>query len=203
MIRFGSSARARTVCAVIGIACLAGGAHAAPITFIHTSHGSGTIGGVPFGDAPFTITATADTANRQSFSGAYYINHVTASIDIVGVGVYTFITATRTFVFNAGNAAGFSRSGPIGADLVTSGGDPSLGTWDMLSSIGPVPGPGELLQWGSSPTINTSGGTLFFNPDENPGGTFQAIVVPGPASIGALGFTGLVITRRRRTSAIA
>jgi hypothetical protein len=159
------------------------------ITFTHQGVGSGSIGGTPFALTTFTITAVGDTLNRQSFLGGFFIDHATASISITGVGTFTFITATRTFVNNGAQIVGFSRAGVGGADLFNGPVNPSFATWDMLSSIGPVPGTGELLQWTNSPVL-TSGGQLVFNNGQGPA-IFTATVGPGaipePASLTLLG----------------
>lgn len=40
--------------------------------------------------------------------------------------------------------------------------DVAFGTWDMLSSIGPITGMGAFLQWTLS-DVNTDGGVLVFD----------------------------------------
>ena len=191
----------RIVSLVLGSAiCLgvaASGANAAMITFLHSGQGSGTINGVEFVRKNFTITGIGDTANRE-FDGAdvFSIDHTSASITIADVGTFDFISGTRTYVNNSNGAAGFSRASIVGLDLFDSGEDPSLVTWDMLSSIGPLPGTGALLQWNAE-DVDTSGGVLVFEPNAGVGGTFQAIV-PAPASLGVLALGGMIATRRRR-----
>ena len=169
---------------------------ASPITLSFSSTGTGSVGATNFTDAAFTITALGDTANVASCGGAcLYLDHSSASIDIDGVGLFSFVTATRTFD-NAG-LAGFSRAGIGGADLIYSVSSVSLNGWAINTSIGPITGVGSLLQWSISPVV-TSGGTLVFD-GGHPTVTFQASTVPEPASLGmVLGGLALAILKRMR-----
>jgi hypothetical protein len=182
---------------------------ALPILFIHTGEsGSGSIGGAAFVDRAFTITATGDTDDRQSFGGGFFIDHLSASISIDGVGVFNFVTATRTFFNDTFDIPGFSRAGLGGLDLYNGPIDAFLDGWDMLSSIGPVPGSISLLQWLSSPVI-TDGGQLIFD-NATTTGTFQAIVgqqiIPEPATVtlftmALMGAAGYRLRRRMKLTA--
>ena len=192
---------------VFGVGCFHSTAVADQITFTHTGVGSGSIGAIDFTDAAFTITAIGDTANReQPASDVYSINHDSAVIDITGVGVFTFITGTRTFVNQSSPIVGFSRAGSNGLDLYNGPIDASFATWDMLSSIGPIFGDINLLQW-SDEDVDTTGGVLLFN-TATTRGYFQASVgnasVPEPASIvcfgiGMIGFVAVTRAARHRT----
>ena len=173
------------------------------ITFTHTGIGSGTIGGSPFFNASFRITELADTTNRYSFVGGFSINDITASISIAGVGNFQFTQGTRTFVNNALSVVGFSRGDLEGRiDLYNGPTNAVFASWDMLTSIGPVTGPTRLLQWSFFPTVSTDGGVLIFN-DSFTVGTFQATIVPEPASclLTTIGLIGISVITRRRTAA--
>lgn len=175
-------------------------ANAAPITYIHTGSGSGTLNGVAFGaSAPlnFTITAVGDTNNVSSCGGyCLYNDNISASIYIETLGSFDFTTATRFFM---NSIVGFSRAGSNGADLFNG---PTLVSWDMTSSIGPVSGTASLLQWGNS-NIDTTGGVLFFNDQSNIASTFSATVaaVPEPSSyallLAGIGLVGFAASRKK------
>jgi len=168
--------------------------YAVPITFIHQGSGSGSLGEIAFENSAFTITAFGDTDNIDTYSSGLFVDHDLASIAIDGLGSFDFLTGTRTFVNNSLEIVGFSREGIGGLDLFNGPTDSAFGSWDMLSSIGPISGTGLLLQWGSSPLITTDQGILsFFNYRSD--ATFQAIVgtqpVPEPGTIVLMGL-GLV-----------
>ena len=167
------------------------------ITFTHSGIGSGSVGAVPFTNASFSISELADTSSRLSFAGGYSIDDISATISISGLGLFHFTTPTRTFVNNNLSLVGFSRATIFGTDLFDGPTDSLFASWDMLSTIGPITGPGRLLAWSFSPVM-TDGGTLIFN-NSTPNATFQATLIPEPAVVGlfAFGLVGLAITSKR------
>jgi len=174
------------------LTCVTANVSAAPITFTHSGNGSGSLDGSDFSNADFTITAQADTDNRDFGSALeWFIDHVSASITINGLGAYDFITGTRTFVANNANTVGFSRAGDGGLDLFNGPSDDMFETWEMLTSIGPVSGYGWLLQWTNSPVETTGGVLVFANANSIPGSSFEADVVPIPGAVWLLG-SGLI-----------
>lgn len=191
--------------AAVGLAASSGAALAAGVTFTHDgSFGSGTLDGTPIGPAAFSIVATADTNNIESSGNVFSLDHVTASITISGLGTFDFITATRTFVNQGLNIVGFSRDGLGGSDLFNGPTNGAFGTYDLSTSIGPIGGAGNILQWTSSDIV-TSGGVLnldsFFTDAQ-----FTAVVgdtprIPLPAGLPLL-LGALVVTaglRARRS----
>ena len=190
----------KQILGVVAALLLSASAAAAPITFIFTGTGSGAISEAGFHNVAFTITATGDTDDRQSFGGGYFVDHLTANIEIDGFETMNFLTGTRTFVNNSSNSVGFSRAGSGGLDLYNSSANAAYDTWDMLSSLGPIGGTFGLLQWNNSPVI-TNLGALFFS-SQTVTGTFQAITgqvpVPLPGTLALFGVGLLSLGLRRR-----
>ena len=170
------------------------------IIFTHEGSGAGSLDGAVFAVSDFRITALGDTDDRQSFgSNAYFIVHLSASITIDGLGSYNFISPTATFINDASDLVGLTRTGASYLDLLHGPIDAAFDGWDMLTSIGPISGTGYLLQW-LSPAVNTSGGILIFDNATSPV-TFQASVVPEPSTFILLGagLAGLAAWRRKRS----
>lgn len=163
----------------VGLLSLAAAeAPAAILTFIHTGNGSGTLDGDPFPPSDFVITAQADTSDRLFFSDGWWIDHLSATISIEGLGELDFLSPTRHFVNNTSITVGFSRGVEIGGlDLLNGPADAAFNTWDMTDPIGPISGLGFLVQWSSDPQMNTSGGILIFNHSSSDS-TFTAIPEP-------------------------
>lgn len=193
--------RVRIIAAILALS-FAGIASATPIKFTYTGTGSGALAGTAFSDAAFTITSLGDTDDRQSFSGGFSIDHISATIDISGVGTFAFITATRTFINNSIGVLGLSRASPGIGDLYDGPYNGALlGTsWDMLSDLGPVAGPFNLIQW-STYAVDTSGGVLALADLLGPG-TFTATLmtdVPEPTTLWLMlaGMCGIALMMRR------
>jgi PEP-CTERM motif len=194
-------------CLAAAVAFCSASVFAAPITFIYTGFGSGTLDGTSFAGNAFTITALGNTTNKASCgSNCEYIDHDSASITITGLGTFSFSTATRTFFADDADIAGFSRAGSGGLDLFYSPQTPVLDGWDLASSIGPIAGTSQLLQWASGfGDVVTSGGNLVFNTGVNDS-TFQAITdgttVPEPTSLALVGLAllGCHAASRRRAA---
>jgi len=155
-------------------------APAGSITFTHEGNGSGTLDGIPFPASDFVITALGVTGDRVSNSGGWFIDHLSASISIDGLGDFDLLTGTRTFVNNDVQTVGFSRAGISGADLFNGPIDAQFATWDMLGSIGPISGLGGLLEWTDTPLIDTTGGILMFDIGTCEA-TFTAVFPSAPA----------------------
>ncbi len=191
----------RSGVAVSVVAMVSSSAMSVPIMFIHEGSGNGMIDGVSFVDAGFVITAFGDTDSKtETFPGVFLFDHTSASIAIAGVGTFDFNQVTHSFYNSNSPVAGFSRTVLPGiiSDLFNGPYTPALAGWDMASSIGPISGEGEVLQWESFMVpVETTGGTLFFETDFDTEATFTAIVpAPGGAAVMAFGF--VAAARRRR-----
>jgi hypothetical protein len=174
--------------------------YANTITITQTGFGSGAIGSMSFTDAAFTITEIGDTSDVTSFSEGELFADTFASISISGVGTLDFTSPTSTFVNNDLDEVGF---GFPSRDLSEGPTNPAFATWNMLSSIGPISGKEELLQWKLSP-VDTSGGVLVFNRGLSDT-VFTATVstAPEPRTLPLLGIglAGMMIFVTRRKTA--
>ncbi len=192
----------RKVCAVMTLASTA--AAAAPISYVHSGTGSGSIGDLTFTNAVFTITSYADTALRESCEdGCYFVNNNSSKIDIAGVGEFAFLTPTRTFANR--NAVGFGVA-ETGRDLFDGPWSQALVGYDLASSIGPIAGDiGNLVQWNIS-QVKTNAGILNFAETgiNHYPVTFSAVLMPVPEPagyslmmVGLVGVVGVSVTRRK------
>jgi hypothetical protein len=182
-------------------------AAAAPIIFTHAGSGSGRLGSTVFPTSNFVITAVGNTDSREirshDFAAIFSMSHSAANIFIDGLGEFAFTSPTRTFLYDPTISAGvgFARGGqdwPDGADLFDGPDSPELTNWQMLTGIGPVTGPGMLVQWGIEPAIQTSAGVLFFDDRSDVTITFTAVVVPEPLMLYQLALAGVLAGAVRR-----
>jgi hypothetical protein len=164
-------------------------AAAAPITYIYTGTGSGSIGGTPFTDAAFSITGVGETADLASCGGGCQeINHTATSVTISGIGTFQITSPLRTFL---NNTPGLSRQNPPGGDLYNLYVGDFTG-WDLVSDWGPINTTGSIHQW-ASPQVNTSGGILVFTDNGTTPGTFQSVLGQEAAAIPTLSQWGMVL----------
>lgn len=177
-------------------------ASATVIAFEFKLSAAGSLEGRAFGLSAITITAVADTANRESImeggrAVGYSIDHTTAFINIASIGTLQFLSGTRTFVHNVnyGGIVGFSRGTLGGVDLIVGPANPAFSTWNMLTSIGPITGNAGIGHWTQSQVLTTSGSLQLYA--GNPATTFTASI-PAPSSLAVMGVSCLAHLRRRR-----
>lgn len=190
-----SMPRRLVLCLTAALILLANGARliAARITFTFSATGTGWLkdgpsaSEEPFTNAPFTITATADTSNIVTiFPGILAVPNIGATIDVAGVGSGAFLFPTRTFVSNnLPGALGFSKmdfppSPTNGSDLIDFHSSSFL-TYQLNTSLGPVLDPAPFTRFHQFRDIALSFGLLSFN-DNYVNGTFVA-TVPEPSDL--------------------
>jgi len=160
----------------------------ASIVNTFTGIATGTIGESTFTSAEFVITGNADTSEIEAYSDGFVVNHSSASIFIAGLGSFTFLTPTASFVNNTNGTVGFGRAG--GADLYDFEVDvPGADTWDMQTSFS-FEAFAILIQWADSP-VDTSGGVIEIQTNPEVSGTFSSVVgggeIPEPSSLALVG----------------
>ncbi len=129
------------------------------IVFRHEATLSGTLGGAPFGPTAVVLRGVGDLGNRQSFGNGYYLVHDSATVEVSGLGIFDFVSSTRTFVNNAQQLVGFARGALTGLDVLDGPFHPDLANWDMQSPVGPLTGAGGAINWDLGDVV-TSGGVL-------------------------------------------
>jgi hypothetical protein len=183
---------------------------AVPITLIHVADGGSFFGSLdPDGAGPidpakfevdhFTITGQGDTSDRfgDGFS-LFIIPHTSAQIEIPGVGTFAFLIPTFTAVVGAIDVVDFVVD--PGFVVLEGPESPVLGTYDLLSSVGPIFGVALLKQW-TVVDVVTSGGVLVFEDGVMQNGSFEAIVeasAPEPESLSVLALALLATQRALR-----
>jgi hypothetical protein len=193
-----------TIFAIV-FSCMSLPAGAVEIDFVQSSVGSGTIGNINFSNTPFTITSVGDTTSRLTFniSGniGFSIQHASSSITIGNLGTFQFQAATRTFVSNTQQVAGFGFFDPNanGADLLDGPQASNFATWDMLSSIGPTTGNVFYNAGFNAWTPTTSGGDLSMTTSGPI--TFSATIVPEPSTLALLTLGGVIALAAKRRAA--
>ena len=168
-------------------------AEATILTMVHQGTGFGSLNGVNFPSSAFSITSIADTLNRESLTNGWSLSHTSSMISITGVATCQVVTPTRTYVNFGSASVGYSRFPSSGQDLFIGPSNAALGTWDMLSPIGPFVGDGHLIQW-ADPQVVTSCGVLVMGGDSI--ATFTA--TPEPTTLAMLGFgmAGILLCRK-------
>lgn len=170
-----------------------------PISYIYTGIGSGSLAGVAFSNAGFTITGLADTNNIVPAQNGepIYNEHLQTRIAIDGVGTVSIFESTSTYVLE-GCCGGFGKTlladwiGIDAPEFVKAG-------YRLDTALDPVTdaSPTNTFQFVNVPT---SGGVLSMPVISTV--TFRAVTaVPEPASLllWAMGISVVLSRRAWRT----
>ncbi len=179
-----------SVLSVLVASCSAG-----TITYTDYATVSGTLGGIPFSNALFTVVMVNDTNNVLCGQGSCIIYGGTVTFSLSGFGGGGFIGNIFLLDDQVGNPA-FAA---FGDNLTSSGGlgtinDPAFSTYDLTTAIGPIPGPCVNV---GGPTETTLGELIY---ECNGDSVFTAALgapVPEPGTLSLLGI-GLAAAFRRK-----
>ena len=139
---------------------------AAPITYMLTSAGSGTLGGSSFTNATVMVTLTCDTSGVTAGTGSqagYLVNSGTATVTVSGVGTATFtdpveIVSTYNSIFDGVNAVLIGDSVSGTGILLQEG---TVFSGYQLGPLGPVTGSGGVASGSSmTPVFPTTAGNF-------------------------------------------
>ena len=172
---------------------------AGPITYSDQVVASGTLGLTAFTNALVIVTLVGDTGNVVSSPPSVY-NAGTATVNVAGIGVATFLDTFAVYVdtSNIPAKAGIADFALQNGSLVDTE-NTAFASYDLRSAIGPISG----YMFLSSATDPTTLGDLHLT-SVNGDSTFTAIT-PEPASLIVLGIGIAIIAgygwlRRRATT---
>jgi len=160
---------------------------------------TGSIGGLGFSSASFTITGIADTEAVESEASAtlgpdaLILEHTSAQIEIEGVGIFDLLTPTLTGLSTTDALVALGDAGDGDPFELTGITDRPFQERDLPVGFAGSWGDGE-VEAGAS--FDTSGGLLTFD-----GGAIEtrfSIIVPAPGGAALLGLGAVASARRRR-----
>lgn len=171
-------------------------AQATPIQYLFSGTVSGNLDSNFFVAKDFVITLTSNTTQIESFNGFHQTPLAPSTIFIEDIGLLDIDPSERTYSFHNDptNGVGIGRATSAGDlfDITASG----LNGYDMRSAIGPVTGTVSAVNQFFG--VATSGGLLTFDQNSISTATYEARLVPEPATIAALALGIGALLRRRR-----
>jgi hypothetical protein len=174
-----------------------------PVTYIYNGVGSGALDTAEFINTTFTITAVADTDNISSWCCSDLQNtHISTTIDISGLGLFSITTPSQTWYSNLGNSGVIGLGADLGYNWLTLY-DTAFMNYGLDTDLGPILA-ANIYDVNQFSDVVTSGGILSFSAIDS--ASFQAITdtapVPEPTSLlllgTGLGVIGLAAWRRRK-----
>ncbi len=164
------------------------------VTFEVTTVGTGSLGNLDFTNELVTIRGVGDTDNvDMNGSVNLLLQDLDVYVDIEGLDTAMFTDAIQAISNNNSNLGGFGNtSNNFGLLFVN---NPAFAAYDLTTDLGPISGSANIVN-GVGHETDAGSFRLF---GTNGSATFQATVVPEPATgcLLAMGWIAASLKRRR------